>query len=140
MVRWCQEGDRPVWLVEGGAGVGKTRLATEVADRLVAERWPAGWARPGLGSYAISAAARNGRRALVLVDDAETRADMYELVTTVANGGRPTGIRVIIVAREFGPWWSDLLSRLSPAEQELLSAGRTVMGAGAVSASPGSRM
>ncbi len=58
---------------------------------MVAERWPAGWARPGLGAYAVSAAVRNGRQALVLVDDAETRADMYELVSTVANGGRPPG-------------------------------------------------
>ncbi len=139
MVEWAQRGERPLWLVEGGAGVGKTRLATDVADRLVAERWPAGWARPGLGAYAITAAARNGRHALVLVDDAETRADMYELVTTVANGGRPTGIRVIIVAREFGSWWTDLLSRLSPAEQEILAAGRTVMGGGSVSAAAGSR-
>src|SRR5262249_20976267 len=73
MVQWCRSGDRPLWLVEGGAGVGKTRLAGEVADRMVAERWPAGWARPGLGAYAVSAAVRNGRPALVLVDDAETR-------------------------------------------------------------------
>jgi len=45
MVRWCHDGDRPLWLVEGPAGAGKTRLVTEVADRLVAERWPCGWAR-----------------------------------------------------------------------------------------------
>jgi hypothetical protein len=139
MVQWCRAGDRPLWLVEGAVGVGKTRLAGDVADRMVAERWPAGWARPGLGAYAVSAAARNGRRALVLVDDAETRGDMYELVATVANGGRPTGIRVIIVAREFGTWWSDLLGRFGPAERELLAAGRTVIGGGTVSASPGSR-
>ncbi len=139
MANWCRAGDRPVWLVEGGAGVGKTRLVTEVADRMVAERWPAGWARPGLGSYAVSTAVRNGRQALVLVDDAETRADMYELVSTVANGGRLTGVRVIIIAREFGTWWADLLGRLTPPERELLSAGRTVIGGGTVSAAAVSR-
>jgi hypothetical protein len=139
MASWCRAGDRPVWLVEGGAGVGKTRLASEVADRMVAERWPAGWARPGLGAYAVSTAVRNGRQALVLVDDAETRADMYDLVTMAANGGRPTGVRVIIIAREFGTWWTDLLGRLSPPEREALSAGRTVIGGGTVSASAGSR-
>jgi tetratricopeptide (TPR) repeat protein len=139
MVQWCRSGERPLWLVEGGAGVGKTRLAGDVADRMVSERWPAGWARPGLGAHAVSTAVRNGRQALVLVDDAETRADMYELVSTIANGGRPSGIRVIIVAREFGTWWSDLLSRFGPAERDLLAAGRTVISGGTIAASPGSR-
>jgi len=134
MVAWCQDGDRPLWLVEGGAGAGKTRLATDVADRLVADKWPCGWARPGLAAYAVTAAARNGRHALVLVDDGETRADIFELLSVVANGGRPVSVRVIITARDFGAWWSDLLARLSPAEQEVLAAGRTLMGGGRVTA------
>jgi tetratricopeptide (TPR) repeat protein len=134
MVSWCHQGDRPIWLVEGLAGAGKTRLATDVADRLVAQRWPCGWARPGLGAYAVTAAARNGRHALLLVDDAETRADMFELLSAVANDGRPLSVRVIVIARDFGAWWTDLLARLSPAEQEILAAGRTVMGGGTVTA------
>lgn len=139
MVEWCERSDRPVWLVEGGAGIGKTQLVSDVAERLVTQRWPVGWARPGMGAYAVTTAARNGKRALVLVDDAETRADVHEIVTTVANGGRPLGVRVIITAREFGGWWTDLLARLSPAEQEVLTAGRTVMGGGSVNAAPASR-
>jgi len=139
MVAWCKDGDRPVWLVEGGAGAGKTRLVNEVAEHLVAQRWPVGWARPGMGAFAVTAAARNGRNALVLVDDAETRADVEELVGAVANGGQPPGIRVIIMAREFGSWWTELLSRLSPEEQEILTAGRTVIGGGSISAAPASR-
>src|SRR5262245_8511340 len=134
MVQWCHDGERPLWLVEGGAGAGKTRLAAEVADRLVMDQWPCGWARPGMGAFAVTAAARNGRTALVLVDDAETRADMFDVLTAVVNGGRPLPIRVIILARDFGPWWSALLSRFAPSEQELLSAGRTVMGGGSVTA------
>jgi tetratricopeptide (TPR) repeat protein len=132
MVGWARDGDRPLWLIEGAAGAGKTRLANEVAYQLTADRWPCGWARPGLGAYAVSAAARNGRRALVLVDDAETRADLVELLRTVANGGAPLAVRVIIVAREFGPWWRTMLERLSQPEQEALAAGRTIMGGGGV--------
>jgi tetratricopeptide (TPR) repeat protein len=139
MVAWCRSGDRPLWLVEGGAGAGKTRLVADVAELLVAQRWPVGWARPGMGGYAVTAAARNGKHALVLVDDAETRADIPEVVTAVANGGRPLGVRVILMAREFGQWWTDLLARLSPAEQEILTAGRTLMGGGSISAAPASR-
>jgi hypothetical protein len=136
MVRWCRAGDRPVWLVEGGAGVGKTRLVAEVADRLVAQRWPAGWARPGLGAEAIEVAVRSGRQALIMVDDAETRGDMYELVSAAA---RPTEVRVVVIAREFGTWWSDLLNRFAAPEREVLVAGRTVISGGTVSASAGSR-
>jgi len=128
MVKWAQNGDRHLWLVEGGPLVGKNRLVADVADRLVQEKWPCGWARPGMAAYAVTAAARNGRRALVLVDDAETRADMFELLSVLANGGRPLPVRVIVAAREFGGWWSDLLSRFSNAEQATLAAGRTVMG------------
>jgi tetratricopeptide (TPR) repeat protein len=132
MVTWCHDGDRPLWLIEGPSGAGKTRLANEVAFDLTAQRWPCGWARPGLGAYAVTAAARNGRRALVLVDDAETRADLFELLRAVANDGIPIPVRVIIVAREFGGWWQTMLSRLTPREQEVLACGRTIMGAGGV--------
>jgi tetratricopeptide (TPR) repeat protein len=138
MVTWCRAGDRPLWLVEGGAGVGKTRLVADVAERMVAQRWPAGWARPGLGAEAITTARRNGRQALILVDDAETRGDMYELVYELANGGGPSGVRVIVIAREFGTWWRDLLNRFAD-EREELAAGRTVISGGMVSASAGSR-
>jgi tetratricopeptide (TPR) repeat protein len=131
MVAWCRDGDRPVWLVEGAAGTGKTRLAADVADLMVAEGWPAGWARPGMGAYAVSAAARNGRRALVMVDDAETRADLFELLRTVAGNGRPLAIRVILCARDYGPWWQGLLDRLTGTERQIINGGRTIInGAG----------
>ena len=132
MVEWCHDGNRPLWLIEGPSGAGKTLLANEVAYRLTAQRWPCGWARPGLAAYAATAAARNGRRALVLVDDAETRADLFELLRALANGGVPLQVRVIIVAREFGSWWQTMLSRLTPKEQEAVSSARTIMGSAGV--------
>jgi tetratricopeptide (TPR) repeat protein len=137
MVDWCVSSDRPLWLVEGAAATGKTRLVTDVADRLVEQRWPCGWARPGMAAYAVSAAARNGRQALVLIDDAETRGDLFEVLRTVVNGGTPLPVRVIVTARDFGPWWADLLARLTEVEREALAAGRTVMGrSGVAAASP----
>ncbi len=132
MVEWCHTGDRPLWLIEGPSGAGKTRLANEVAYDLTAQGWPCGWARPGLGAYAVTAAARNGRRALVLVDDAETRADLFELLRAVANDGIPMPVRVVIVAREFGAWWQTMMSRLTFKEQEALACGRTIMSASGV--------
>ena len=82
---------------------------------------PCGWARPGLGTYAVTAAARNGKKALVLVDDAETRADLVDLLRTLANGGSPLPVRVVVLTRELDPWWQSMFDRLSPAEQEVLS-------------------
>jgi tetratricopeptide (TPR) repeat protein len=138
MVDWCRRGDRPLWLVEGGAGVGKTQLASDVAARLVAEKWTVGWARPGLAGAAVHAAARSGRHSLVLVDDAETRADMVELLPMLTGAARPLSVRVIVLARQFGGWWQELLSRLSPMEQQVLTSGRTVMSeAGVTGPRPG---
>jgi tetratricopeptide (TPR) repeat protein len=132
MVAWCRSGDGALWMVEGGAGAGKTQLVTDVANQMAVQRWPCGWAWPGLAAYAVAAAARNGRKALVLVDDAETRADVFDLLRTVGNGGAPIGVRVIVTARNFGPWWVELLARLDEAERSYLVAGRTVMGGGSV--------
>ena len=126
MVSWCRDGVRPVWLVEGLAGAGKTGLASDVADRLSASV-SCGWARPGLGAYAVTAAARNGRPALLLVDDAETRADVLDLLVAVSERGQQARMRVILTARDFGRWWTDLLARLSSREREDLTAGRTVL-------------
>jgi tetratricopeptide (TPR) repeat protein len=132
MVEWCHDGDRPLWLIQGPSGAGKTWLANEVAYRLTAQRWPCGWARPGMAGYAVTAAARNGRRALLLVDNAETRADMSDLLSAVVGGGLPLSVRVIIVARDFGGWWESMLSRLTPTEQDALSSGRTIMDVGGI--------
>jgi tetratricopeptide (TPR) repeat protein len=130
IVDWCESDEGPLWLVEGPTGSGKTQLATEVANRLSALGWPCGWARPGLGTYAVTAAARNGRRALVLVDDAETRADLGELLRTLANGGSPLPVRVVVLTRELGPWWQTTFDRLTAAEQAALAPATVVLGGG----------
>ena len=88
MVDWYHANSGPLWTVEGPAGSGKTKLADELAHRLNASGVPCGWARPGMGAFAITAAARNGQRALIIVDDAETRADLGELLRALANKGK----------------------------------------------------
>jgi tetratricopeptide (TPR) repeat protein len=130
MVEWCHAGTGRLWLVEGPSGAGKTRLVSEVAQRMTAQQWPCGWARPGFGAYAVTTAARNGRMSLVLVDAAETRADLVELLRTLANGGSPLPVRVIVLAREFGAWWQALWSGLTDEERAALAPRRAVLGAG----------
>ena len=132
VVAWCTAGDGPLWLVEGPTGSGKTRLAAEVAEQLSAQGWACGWARPGLGTFAVTAAARNGGRALVLVDDAETRADLGDLLRTLANNGSPLPVRVVVLARELGPWWENILDRLPLVAVDALAPRRVALGAGRV--------
>jgi tetratricopeptide (TPR) repeat protein len=128
MVHWAREGSQPVWLVEGGPGVGKTALATAVAERLVGHQWSVGWARHGQAGQAVAGAATVGRPALLLVDDAECRADLTDMLTVLANGGVALPVRVIVIARDFGSWWYELLDRLDPADHRVLTSGRTVIG------------
>jgi tetratricopeptide (TPR) repeat protein len=127
MVDWCLYGDRPLWLVSGGPGVGKTRFVGMVAERLTREKVVTGWAVPGRAGLAVNTSV-GGRKTLVIVDDAETRADVGELLATVAGNAAAGTVKVIIIARDFGVWWTQQLSRLTPEEQEVLAYRRTMIG------------
>ncbi len=124
IVQWCEADSGPLWLVEGPTGSGKTRLAEEVAHRLTSRGWACGWARPGLGTFAVTAAARNGARALVLVDDAETRADLGDVLRTLAGASSPLSVRVLMLTRDCASWWQATLDQLAPLERAALNPGR----------------
>jgi hypothetical protein len=105
-------GSGVVRLVHGPAGDGKTRLLVEAAKALTDEGWVCGWLRnvTGAAQAAVDAAARLSRPVLLLVDDADTRTDLAELLTAAAGSGR--NLRVVLAAREFGLWWERLLAGL----------------------------
>ncbi|MGI5146852.1 tetratricopeptide repeat protein [Plantactinospora sp. CA-294935] len=134
--RWCVEHQRGrVWLLEGGAGSGKTRLAMQVSQALRTQQtgpWAVGWVRAGHRREAIEVAAGWDQPVLVVVDDADVRDDDTDgrddlaalLVAAHRPGGRQT-VRVLLVAREFSDWWTDVQQPL-PAAVEI--AGRTRLG------------
>ena len=128
MATWAVTGDRALWLLSGGAGVGKTTFAGQVAERVAAHGVQVGWAPPGRAVHAVQAVAASSRPGVVIVDDAETRADIGDLLTLVANGGQPLPVRVVVVARDFGAWWTRQLSHLTAEEQEALASRRTLVG------------
>ncbi|WP_203924678.1 tetratricopeptide repeat protein [Rugosimonospora africana] len=109
---WCQDPDAGVVrLICAGAGMGKTRLARQFAARLDGwQVWPVAAGQETLVASRI-AGGETPKLLLVVVDYAETR-EPVGLATLLcaaarcpANVGR---VRVLLVARSVGPWWSSL--------------------------------
>ena len=88
----------PVLLLGGPAGVGKSRLALEFGLRLP-KGWAAGWLHAGMGGEAVGAVRGCGDPAVILVDDADGRADLLPLLESLAEQHRDPVIRVVLVSR-----------------------------------------
>jgi hypothetical protein len=109
LLRWCnQPSSQRVWLVTGDAGCGKTRLLIEATSRLDA-KWMYGWVRHGKGAAAVALAVAAQRPVLLIVDDADTRADLGEIFTGLPDS---ESVRVVVAARETGTWWLRLRESL----------------------------
>jgi tetratricopeptide (TPR) repeat protein len=109
-----------VLMISGSAGVGKSRLALEFASRLP-EEWTAGWLRTGAGGTVVSAVRRCGEPAVILVDDAEGRADVVELLDDLAEllddlakQHKSPEIRVVLLTRSYAGLRTWLGRRLEP--------------------------
>ena len=109
---WCtDDAANPVFIVTGSAGVGKSRLALKFASGLP-EGWDRGWLRAGAGAMAVSAVRACGDPAMILVDDAEGRADLVPLLDALAGQYMSPAIRVILLARSAAGLAASLASQL----------------------------
>jgi hypothetical protein len=98
-------------LVSGPAGLGKTRLALELADRPAAT-----------GEWEVEFLVRDAdlpvsgpRPLLVVVDDAETRQEQVARVIRAADPGPPAGkVRVLMLVRTRDEWPDRLGARCLP--------------------------
>jgi hypothetical protein len=110
LTAWCQD-DRAgrLRLVTGPGGVGKTRLAVELADRIRAAGWRAERVADGAEAEAIGALRAVTRgRALLVVDYAETRAGLGQMLSMLA-GELGRDVRVLLLTcrtRTWSPWLS----------------------------------
>jgi hypothetical protein len=88
--------------LQGEAGVGKSRLAIEAARRLP-PGWQAGWLRRNADPQAIGRLLQDGRNILLLVDDADLRADLEPVLRALdsASGipGAKLSVRVLLISR-----------------------------------------
>jgi hypothetical protein len=125
LMAWCTGDDEAgrVRLITGGGGVGKTRLSVELMNRMGNEGWVC--QRVGDGREALAIASLRtwtSKRALLVVDYAETRTGLKNLLTALASDDGD-GVRVLLLARSSGDWW-DQLRAGDPAVRQLARAAK----------------
>ena len=100
--RWWDDPTRPVAVVTGPAGTGKTRLVTQFALSRPAP-CVSGWLSGGRGTDAVAVIRACGNPALVLIDDADQRPDLAAfLASLTAERDAATAVRVIMISRGTG--------------------------------------
>ena len=124
LVAWCQDDHAArLRLVTGPGGVGKTRLAVELVERMKQQGWTCERVADGKEGEAITALRAVTRgRALLVVDYAETRVRLKQLLTALA-GNHGDDVRVLLLARSAGDWWEQLGGE-EPAVWDLVHAAK----------------
>ncbi len=106
---WCQDpSGRPLLLVTGGGGSGKTRLGCEACVRMLVAGWDAGLADDQRRDGA--ATDRLQRPALLVIDDADLRTGMIAaLVGYLRRDDAGPEVRLLLLTRAAGAWWDRLV-------------------------------
>lgn len=111
LLDWCRAGEHvSISLVTGGGGSGKTRLALQLCKLLREDGWARLWVRPGAEYRAVGAAILSGQPCVLVVDYAEARESLGQLIQDAVSAPPGTTIRVVLLARSLGKWWQDLVS------------------------------
>jgi tetratricopeptide (TPR) repeat protein len=122
--RWCgSEEPVAVRLLHASGGSGKTRLAIEWIRRLRSRGWVAGFLAKGVPEDWFERLWSRDQPVLVVLDYAESRAEELRKVLlrmhryAVQEGtGTMRRVRVLLLARGAGDWWTALLKANSEVE------------------------
>jgi len=112
LLGWCLDpAASPVEVLAGPSGVGKSRLAVEVARRLP-DGWVAGRCASGKAAQLLAAVLAGREPTLVVVDDADTQPGVASLVEQVGTRVQRGEVKVLLVVREadiFETWLNQQL-------------------------------
>jgi tetratricopeptide (TPR) repeat protein len=127
LLGWCGSGGRAaVRLVTGDGGAGKTRLALQLGEKLVASGRPLLWVPRGAELEGVQGARDLAKPCLLVVDYAETRTELVGLLNEVASYRDGPDLRVLLLARSAGEWWRQLLADAEKRTAALLEAALPV--------------
>jgi hypothetical protein len=117
-----------IQLIIGEGGAGKTRLALQLGQELSETYgWRSYWISAGDEVTAIAAARESQVPVLLIVDYAETRADISKLLTAIIKDALAVNIRLLLLARSAGEWWQLLITGSSAIISETLSAVQPII-------------
>ncbi|MFI6457368.1 tetratricopeptide repeat protein, partial [Streptosporangium amethystogenes] len=123
LLAWCGDAEAGrLRLVTGPGGVGKSRLAVQLALRL-GDEWGVLEVADDTEAEALDRwRAVSSGQILLIVDYAETRTGLAGLLREVADDeGRR--VRVLLLARTAGEWWRKLGAESARVRQMVASAG-----------------
>jgi hypothetical protein len=123
LYEWCV-GPQPraLRLIHERGGMGKTRLALELIDRLSAEKWRCGFldrSAQAAPEEAFERLCHSAGNVAIVVDYAETRRDELARLLGRAHRSRASRLRIVLLARARSEWWDSLLAT-SRETQEFL--------------------
>ena len=115
-----------IQLVVGEGGTGKTRLARQLAEEAIEFGFRSWWVPSGTEQGAVNASRDAGPPVLLVVDYAETRTSLQELLLNVVSETDGPVMRVLLLARSAGEWWQQLISSSEYQLRELLAVAQLI--------------
>ncbi|MFJ7148939.1 tetratricopeptide repeat protein [Streptomyces sp. NPDC100445] len=120
---WCVPGGFGAWLLHGAGGQGKTRLAHHLARLLAADRWAVLWPRADATAAELREVRHASKPLLIVLDYAENRtAQLTALTEAAADHPGTTALKILLLARTDGDWWTRAKTATSLAQDYLATA------------------
>lgn len=123
LLGWCGTcGHAGVRLVTGDGGAGKTRLALQLCEELAANGWQPLWVPRGSEREGVQAVRDLGQPCVLVVDYAETRRELVDLINDAAENQDGPDLRILLLARSAREWWQHLVAQAEAQAKVLLEA------------------
>src|SRR5262249_563848 len=92
--------------IHAAGGMGKTRLAIELCKQMREAAWRAGFLRE---NKKLDELLESHRPVLAVLDYAESRPDLREMLASVAGRRGMKAMRLVLLSRNADEWWTDVL-------------------------------